>query len=1014
MCCIVDFAAFIGPPPQIGKPGNILQLYKNLAGMAVVLVMLLVATLACCCGIHDYRQVNKTVTELADPRREEFESKASYFARQRSLLDDPSVPWSYKVGGRLQTGWLAAAAICPVRGDPWRRPQRAFTVLMHVLLTMTLSIMFYQSDLPECPDTCDTNVMNSSTECACKTVDCECLPNRLQASLLTAALVLPVIALLNLSFAVLRRPLVHDMASKTGQLLLHLQKQRLLEENQRSNEREDGDAVTPSVDAKPGLCAQFGNCLQVQRQCLLHAFCHRRHRVRVSTFHPSPGAISAMPPRRRAKAGSRRQRSTDSIVAVVGAVDSTFDRHDQASNGWLDVEAMQGFLTDLNGGTPVSRSEVEHVFAQSRGAYQGIGMDADAHKRRVSLAMRRDRHDYEDEHSTRVYNTERLKTAVYEWRLDHTCRSAIAEHELCRKHTLGLDQLRQLLTDLNDGIPVLQTELQWVLNQWTKLIEAAIKEPPSAPAEGDETDANQVNLSEEIVQAVRKWYPTLGPRRLVEELKQLHPAPACVTRRAVAAQLDMCAHEVDALVAAHRKQHQRRRRPGSGDDGKSSALVSRAKLRQLMTQLLQGRRIQAPKDIAAAVSPDAVLHVIRMSDAVPTAELFDLDHLRDALAVWKCLYDIEESIDDSFDRYDTNGDGSLQRDEVQHLLKVLNEGLPVTSSEVDWTIQSGDVDGSGSLSRQELHAAISWWYLHVPRTPLDGISPVKAALPWALSGAVAIVCTLVVASYSADFSGEKTVAWLWTTVLGLALKMLLLDPFKALCCGSLIDPIYSVICCDLSAESMLESLEETVEVYTENFTGMHSAAHGSQEQSEATREELQRQSSMGAMGLGGLGALGAGKLVHKARRKRARGMLSRLAEDDATVRSRLQMQRVNSDKHYAHKIEAKRLRKGKMCGLVLWRVGPNALLAMQSKVYCCACWPSAHVSPNSRSAGGARSRNHGNFSKNAARRLQDVHLSTTESAPPPNTTTDSFETGNVGDVKTKIRVSTWLFASGMD
>eukprot|EP01047_Picozoa_sp_COSAG01_P141976 COSAG01_NODE_73114_length_251_cov_0.671053_1_plen_78_part_01 len=78
-------------------------------------------------------------------------------------------------------------------------------------------------------------------------------------------------------------------------------------------------------------------------------------------------------------------------------------------------------------------------------------------------------------------------------------------------------------------------------------------------------------------------------------------------------------------------------------------------------------------------------------------------------------------------------------------------------------------------------------------------------------------------------------------------------------------------------------------------------------------------------------------MVHKARRKRARGMLSRLAEDDATVRSRLQMQRVNSDKHYAHKIEAKRLRKGKMCGLVLWRVGPNALLAMQSKVYCCAC-----------------------------------------------------------------------------
>jgi hypothetical protein len=937
MCYIADFAAFIGPPPQIGKPGNILQLYKNPAGMAVVLVMLLVATLACCCGIHDYRQVNKTVTELADPRREEFESRASYFARQRSLLDDPSVPWSSKVGGRLQTGWLAAAAICPIRGDPWRRPQRAFTVLMHVLLTMTLSIMFYQSDLPECPDTCDTNVMNSSTECACKTVDCECLPNGLQASLLTAALVLPVIAVLNLSFAVLRRPLVHDMASKTGQLLLHLQKQRLLEENQRSDEHEDGDPVTPSVDAKPGLCAQFGNCLLTQRQCLLHAFCRRRHRVRVSTFHPShSGAISATPPRRRAQAGSRRQRSTDSIVAVVGAVDSTFDRHDQAANGWLDIEAMQGFLTDLNGGTRVSRSEVEHVFAQSKGAYQGMRMDADAHKRHVSLAMRHDRHDYEDEHSTRVYNTERLKTAVYDWRLDHVCRSAIAEHELCRKYTLGMDELRQLLTDLNDGISVELAEFQWVLNQW---IEGTTQKPPSAPAGGNEAGASQVNLPEEVVRAVRGWYPTLGPRRLVEELKQVDPAPACVTRRAVAAQLDKCAHEVDALlVTAHRKQQQQQQqRPGPpGDEKGASVSVSRAKLRQLMTQLLQGRRVQVA---AAAVSPDAVLHVIRMSDAVPVAELFDLDHLRDALAVWKCLYDIEESIDDSFDRYDTNGDGSLQRDEVQHLLKDLNEGLPVTSSEVDWAIRSGDVDGSGSLSRQELHAAISWWYLHVPRTPLDGISPVKAALPWVLSGAVAFVCTIVVALYSADFSGEKTVAWLWTTVVGLALKMLLLDPFKALCCGSLIDPIYSVVCCDLSAESMLESLEETVEVYTENFTGMHSAAHGSQEQSEAARAELQRQSSMGAMGLGGLGALGAGKLVQKARRKRARGVLSRLAEEDATVRSRLQMQRVNSDKHYAGKIEAKRLRRGKMCDWVCGSGGPAqpAACGRPQLVGCCAC-----------------------------------------------------------------------------
>ena len=345
--------------------------------------MLTLSTLACCCGIRDYRQLSAIVAETADPRRDDYESSASHFARQQSYLDDPNVPWSRKICGKLQTRWLAMSAICGVRGDPWRRPQRVLIILVHVLLTMALSILFYQSDLPECPKQCDTaNVTNATMECACKTVDCECLPNGLQASLLTAALVLPVIAVVNICYAKLREPLMHDMASKSGQLLLYLQQQRLLKgqpESQDGDSHEDdatpGKKVSKAgLDAQPGLYAQCCNCLAVQRRCLLLKCCRRRYRVRVSTFHPTATAVDdSAAPRHRAKVGIRRQLCSEQMVLVARLVDSTFVRHDRAAKGWLDLSELVEFLVELNGGTLVPTSEAEYIQAQCDDGDGGVG-----------------------------------------------------------------------------------------------------------------------------------------------------------------------------------------------------------------------------------------------------------------------------------------------------------------------------------------------------------------------------------------------------------------------------------------------------------------------------------------------------------------------------------------------------------------------------------------------------------------------------------------------------------------
>ena len=58
--------------------------------------------------------------------------------------------------------------------------------------------------------------------------------------------------------------------------------------------------------------------------------------------------------------------------------------------------------------------------------------------------------------------------------------------------------------------------------------------------------------------------------------------------------------------------------------------------------------------------------------------------------------------------------GTLQRGQVHDLLTELNEGIKVSWDETDWAIETADVDGNGELDREELRAAVSWWYcLHV-------------------------------------------------------------------------------------------------------------------------------------------------------------------------------------------------------------------------------------------------------------------------------------------------------------
>lgn len=111
---------------------------------------------------------------------------------------------------------------------------------------------------------------------------------------------------------------------------------------------------------------------------------------------------------------------------------------------------------------------------------------------------------------------------------------------------------------------------------------------------------------------------------------------------------------------------------------------------------------------------DEVKFVMSMADESKTGYL-TLDEISGAIKCWRSYQEpaTQAKIKTTFDTYDTDKTGKLDKEQLKKLLSDLNDRLPVEDAEVDWVLQHADVLGDGQIQKIELTQAIAYWWIHV-------------------------------------------------------------------------------------------------------------------------------------------------------------------------------------------------------------------------------------------------------------------------------------------------------------
>ena len=564
-------------------------------------------------------------------------------------------------------------------------------------------------------------------------------------------------------------------------------------------------------------------------------------------------------PRRRAEVCQRRRQVAAQMRVCESAVDALFYACDRDNSGTLDREELAILMAELSGGTRVSEFSVQFVIDQVQS------------------------------HGSGEITRERLKQVIPLWRyLQHEQEFVAEQFDEFDKRTkgkiIGKNEVGVLLKMLNsdnehpDGIPPTVAEVEWVMNK-------------ANPREELNTNKSGGVNRAELRSAIALWYPFVHNRRRVEDLPSSVQAKAGRRRRAVAATLGVHIHHVGVYMqdTYPPKVNEKSQRPHMYE-------LTLTDLADIMSDLISTtvQREQVGKNFVDYVASTADLQ---------GSETFEPEEVSKALAMWLCTRAVQPAIDAALLQYDSSNTGKQQRDQLHDILTELNDGIPVTRAETEWVLESSDIDGNGTISRDEMRVSAGWWFLHVARRQVKTVGGWKALMPWLCSAFVGLVCAYVVAVTSVRFTEEKTQRWLENTTLTIALKQLVLEPLEVLLCGT---------CFDQSS---------TAQRLVEAFLGLRdpsvSDVHGGETSAGDIESHLNVDGTVDA-GTGATNVFLVGSTGVAMKRIADRGRVKAKAVEAATQAARdsqktlqnMQSQRAEMNAIYAQKVAQKRLEKG--------------------------------------------------------------------------------------------------------
>lgn len=409
-------------------------------------------------------------------------------------------------------------------------------------------------------------------------------------------------------------------------------------------------------------------------------------------------------------------------------------------------------------------------------------------------------------------------------------------------------------------------------------------------------------------------------------------------RQAVAAQIEVFREEARVMFDTY--------------DDDASGVLTRLQLRRMMEDMANGE----------PVSVAEVSYVLATVDkGFDDKEGIGPDDIGYAIAMWKCMSSQQASIDAKFEEFDADNTGTLSKHQVRQLLTNLNDDVPVSDAEVKWVIEAADIEGDGHLTREEVRPAVALWYINVGPSDLSPNIGPKTLIPWGYSFVLGLACCLLVAATTVLWSEKKTIAWLEASAMGLFWKLFVMDPAKTLCCGTLLEPIFTLLfgagAEDAALNTAADQIDGALEDAADLGDELGGLMDGAEDVADATADVVadgggwgQNAGSNQQGGLTGVSQATmfnnmvafhtygqqAGKVKYILNKQRARRKsvehLEQLAEENNKVQSQMVAGRARSSTIYADKVRQKRLKRGLSVGRFVLKAEKEAQNARENFV----------------------------------------------------------------------------------